>query len=467
MTSWTPDLARGGGPIYRRLAEEIERAIAAGQLSAGHKLPPQRDLAYDLGITIGTVGRAYALARERGLVSGEVGRGTYVRAREEAAPAATLSFGGTRSMVVSPGRLRMDSTAAPDVGQGPVIEALSRRVVADNPVGVASYTRTLPDHWQEAGSRWLAAAGWRPAPESVVPTLGGHAAVMAAIGAVTAPGERIALEALTYAPVARGAHLIGRRVVTVALGPGGMDAADFERLCRQQHPKLAFIVASLHNPTLAVMDEAERRAIAETARRHDVWIVEDNVYGTLLSDPPVPIAALAPERTFHVGSLSKAVAAGVRGGWVSCPPHLAPRVLTAHKMLSGGLPFLLAELAAALVLSGEAAAIRSRVVAEIGARVALARSHLAGLDFTARDAAPFVWLRLPEPWLSGTFRTAAAAEGVLIDDEDEFKPARTETVHHRARIALTVPHARAELAEGLATIRRLTDNAVAGYDSYS
>ena len=78
MTNWLPDLSQGTGPLYLRLADQIERDIGSGKLPAGDKLPPQRNLAYDVGVTIGTVTRGYAVARERGLVSGEVGRGTYV-----------------------------------------------------------------------------------------------------------------------------------------------------------------------------------------------------------------------------------------------------------------------------------------------------------------------------------------------------------------------------------------------------
>ena len=158
----------------------------------------------------------------------------------------------------------------------------------------------------------------------------------------------------------------------------------------------------------------------------------------MIEQPPRS-AELAPERTFHVGGLSKTVAAGVRGGWVSCPANFAPRVQTAHKMVTGGMPFLLAELAAELVLSGEADAIRQAVRREIEAREAIARQSLAGLDFTSHPLAPFLWMKLPEPWLSGTFKNAAAKEGVLVDDEDEYKPGRTEQIFHRIRIGFSAP----------------------------
>ena len=70
MTNWLPDISRGSGPVYLRLADSIESAISSGALPAGSKLPPQRNLAYDIGVTIGTIGRAYALVHERGLVAG-------------------------------------------------------------------------------------------------------------------------------------------------------------------------------------------------------------------------------------------------------------------------------------------------------------------------------------------------------------------------------------------------------------
>ena len=125
----------------------------------------------------------------------------------------------------------------------------------------------------------------------------------------------------------------------------GADPEDFERLCAQQHPKIAFLIPSLQNPTLAIMPLERRKAIIEIARKYNVWLIEDAIYGELLTDQPPTFAELAPERTFHVGGLSKTVAAGVRGGWVSCPANFAPRVQTAHKMVTGGIPFLLGELA--------------------------------------------------------------------------------------------------------------------------
>ena len=469
MTNWLPDMSQGSGPLYVRLAERIEEAITNGTLPTGTKLPPQRDLAFDIGVTIGTVGRAYTLVRERGLVSGEVGRGTFVLGGEADQQIAPASIGGisagTRAMV-QPGKLRMDSTSAPSVGQSETIARLTHAILRDHPDEVVDYTRVWPSSWREAGSRWLRSGSWAPDPDSVVAANGAHAAVLAVVAALTAPGDRIAYEELTYSSIARSANLIGRRSVLIGSDDHGADPEDFERLCAQQHPKIAFLIPSLQNPTLAIMPLERRKAIIEVARKYNVWLIEDAVYGQLLIDQPATFAELAPERTFHVGGLSKTVAAGVRGGWVSCPANFAPRVQTAHKMVTGGIPFLLGELASQLVLSGEADAIRASVRREIEAREAIARQSFAGLDFQSHHLAPFLWMRLPEPWLSTTFKSAALNEGVLVNDEDEYKPGRTERIYHRIRVGFSAPTTRQAVQSGFSTIRRLVDHANAGDDHY-
>lgn len=470
MTNWLPDLSTGSGPLYLRLAERVESDIDSGVLASGSKLPPQRDLAYDIGVTIGTVGRAYALLRERGLVSGEVGRGTYVleRHRSQSSPSAppTLAHEGSRAVEAPPGKLRFDSTAAPNVGQSKTIETMLAAIGRDYPDDVTSYTRTFPDHWFEAGSNWLSRNGFRPRPDTIVPTLGAHAAVVATIAAVTQPGDHILFEHVTYTQIARSAGLIGRRMALVNSDAHGVNPDDFEAVCAQKHPKLAFLMPTAQNPTVTTMPAERRAAIAEIARKYNVLLVEDDLYGALTDDRTPLLAEYAPERAFVVGGLSKSVAAGVRGGWVSCPTHYRHSIRIAHKMVTGGMPFLVAELCARLVLSGEAAKIHIRAIAEINARLDAVRTTLEGYDFNINANIPFIWLALPEPWNSGTFKNAAYGEGVLIDDEDEFKAGRSDQVFHRVRIGISAPATRSEVNNGLAKIRRLLDEGDAGYDSF-
>ena len=311
MTSWLPDLSHGSGPLYLQLADQHRKGHFRRRAAPGTKLPPQRDLAYDIGVTIGTVGRAYALARERGLVSGEVGRGTFVLGRDVEQDNSHPPVAGIEGQRPHPGR-----TAARQADHGQHLgpghrpgrgdrHGLPDEIARDNPDKIVDYTREWPLHWREAGSTVARRRRLGAGPQSVVPTVGVHAAAMAVIAAMTAPGDKIAFEQLTYSSISRSANLIGRRSVVMRTDAFGPDPEDFERLCAQQHPKLAFLIPSLHNPTLAIMPTERRREIAEIARKHNVWLIEDSIYGALLDEPPTPISAFAPERTFHVGGLSK------------------------------------------------------------------------------------------------------------------------------------------------------------------
>jgi DNA-binding transcriptional MocR family regulator len=472
MTNWLPDLTAGSGPLYQRLADSIETDIDRGVIAAGAKLPPQRDLAYDIGTTVGTVGRAYQLLRERGLVSGEVGRGTYVLGEHSDDTKTDLlepdpQVEGTRHIDAPRGKLRFDSTAAPDIGQGAIVADVLSRTAQDHPYEISSYTRDFPARWFEAGRSWLSRNSFRPTPDGIVPTLGTHAAVMAAIAALTTPGDTIAFEHLTYSQISRSAGLIGRRTALVTSDEDGIDPDDFERVCAQKHPKMMFLMPTAKNPTLVTLPATRREAIARVARQYNVVLIEDDLYGNLTDDPTPLLAEYAPERTIVAGGLSKSVAAGVRGGWLACPPAYRHRIRIAHKMLTGGLPFLLAEVCTRLVLSGQASEMRKRSIVEINARIAIVRATLAGFDFKAVNNVPFVWLTLPDPWLSGTFKNACLEHGVLIDDEDEFKAGRSEQVFHGVRFGVSQPQRREDIADGVGIIRRLLDEGRAGYDSFS
>lgn len=467
MTNWLPSLEAGTGPLYVRIADDAENAIKSGALPLGAKLPPQRDLAYDVGVTIGTISRAYALLRERGLVNGEVGRGTYVQGTDDQGSATprdpvSIHYGGTRAIIPPPGKLRFDTTAAIDVGQAEIVGHIMAEIASAHPGEISSYTRTLSPDWLEAGRQWLSSGNWKPDPEQILPQLGVHAGINAVIAAVSGAGDRIVCEHLTYSQVSRSANLMGRQIALVDSDADGILPEDFERVCAREHPKAAFVMSSGQNPTLASLPLSRRKDIVEIARKYNVWLIEDYLYGGMIADEIPLLAELAPDRTFLLNGLSKCVAAGVRGGWVACPPHMSQRVRVTQKMVSGGLPFLLAELSARLVLSGAAGDIRGKVLAEISAREEIVRQCFAGKDFRSHPRLPFFWLKLPEPWMSGTFKQAVLDADVLIDDEDEFKPARSARVFHHVRVGFSEGRDRAISVEGLKTVRRVLDQSPLG-----
>ena len=487
MTNWIPRFERTGTPIYVELADAMQRDIDSGVLRPGEKLPPQRNLAFDIGVTIGTVGRAYALARERGLVTGEVGRGTYVRERDslssltpgslslpgyakserESAPEPGSPQPAHDGVSPAPGKLRLDSTSASEIGQAAIITGHLTDIMGRFPDRTTDYIRSLKPEWQVAGQRWLASEHWTPDLDGIVPTMGVHAGMMAVIAALTSPGDRIVFESLTYASLARSASLIGRRPIAAPMSENGMDPDGLEHLCANQHPKLIVVIPTIQNPTTAIMPVADRRRIAAIARKHNVRIIEDNIYGARLTDAPPPIASFAPELTFHLSGLSKAVAAGIRAGWVACPPGFTGSIPVAHKMLTGGMPFLLAEVAARLVLTGEADSITRAVREETAARLEIVKAAMATHHFRSHRHCPFVWLKLPEPWRASLFVAAARDAGMLVDGDDEFRFSQADESLHRVRIAFSTLPNREVLADATARLRLLMDAGPSGHDSYA
>lgn len=470
MTNWLPDLSEMAGPLYVRLANRIEEDIEAGTLPAGAKLPPQRNLAFDIGVTVGTVSRAYALVRERGLISGEVGRGTYVTggAQTPVKPDLHMPWLPQDEPFDDP-TIRLDSSAAFSDRGAAELRKLLNRLAQRGPDTMSDYIRAIEPDWRSAGAQWIeAGCGWRPEQNAVTPVHGAHGGIMAIIAAMTNPGDRIATEALTYGTVPRCAHLIGRRTVSVAVDDFGIIPEALETVCAQQHPRMLFLMPAVHNPLTHALPADRRAAIIDIARRHNLWIIEDSLYGTLGGDPYTPLAALAPDITFHISGLSKAVAASLRAGWVAGPPALTNRIITSHKMMTGGDSYVLAAMAAELINSGAAFELQARIKAEVDARLAIVRDIFDGCDFHSRDHVPFIWLKLPEPWLSGTFKAAALEEGVRVDDEDEFKAGRGDQRFHGVRIAFAATvKDHQTLEKGARILRRLLDTGPAAYHSYN
>jgi DNA-binding transcriptional MocR family regulator len=182
-------------------------------------------------------------------------------------------------------------------------------------------------------------------------------------------------------------------------------------------PARAVILApSLQNPTLAVMLAGRREAIAKVLRRRSVTAIEDDAYGALLTpeERPPPLASLAPDRVCYVTSLSKAVAPGLRVGWLSTPPAIRRSALDALRVSTWMTSPFAAHVAARWVEDGTALALAARQRAECERRQDLAAAILGEFPMRAHPGAPHVWLKLPEPWRAEEFTAYAARHGAGV-----------------------------------------------------
>ncbi|WGF90552.1 aminotransferase-like domain-containing protein [Marinivivus vitaminiproducens] len=459
-----PKVADLPRPRYRGLALALADAIRSGRLPAGSKLPPQRDLAYKLGVTTGTVMRAYALVAQEGLVAGEVGRGTFVQ--NDAIPFASddpaaASLPQSDAMPGAPtGMPESDASARPvdltrnapaEVGQtqalADAMAALSRR--PDDLLRLSGYPPIagLPEHI-EAARAWIAMLGIDVKPEQVMMTSGAHSGIGLALRALCRPGESILSEALTYSAIRGIGHGLRLRIEPVMLDKGGILPDALNTACHRTNARILFLQSTIHNPTTATLSAERRQAIAEIARRHDLLVIEDDVYGWLPEHRPPPLQSLIPERTIFLASASKSLMPGLRIGIVVTPPAMAARFSSAQYELHLGLPALTAEIFSLWMRDGTAVRLAAAQRAEARARQRIARDVLRNHAFAAHPDGLHLWLPIPEPWRAAEFAQAARAEGVALMGGGSFSVARS-TSPNAVRLSLTGASDRDSLIQGL------------------
>ena len=432
-TIWKPDLAAYPGPKYLALSRALREAIRSGELSEGAQLPTVRDLAWVLGVTPGTVSRAYALATQEGLLAATVGRGTFVAAR---AP----KLGPTQALYLERepgGGIDLRAPRLPDVGQAEAISAvlseLSREIARDW-VDYTTQRQELPLRaavcdW--LGDRMLGSIG----PDDIALTAGGQNAI-GLILQCCLRGERpvVLAEELAYPGFRYAARLARADVIGVETDAEGLIPEALEAACRRNGAQVLCVTPEAQNPTGVRMTVERRHKIVELARHFDLQVIEDDCFSLSESDWPT-LRALAPERVWHVGSLSKTVSAALRFGYVVCPAGMGEtgRIAAQHTFFALSKP--VSDICLHLFRNGSAAKIRALVAQELAGKVQMTVDALGGFDLTWQPGLRFAFLRLPQGWRGSTFAREAEAAGVLVRSADEFALSHGRAPH-AVRLAL-------------------------------
>ena len=457
MTIQATDLAGRPGPTYRALADALADAIGAGRLPPGEHLPPQRDLAFRLEVSIGTVGRAYDLLAQRGLTRGEVGRGTVVLGRGEPLRVAAGDVEEVGGLVDLTSNFPAPVPAQAMLGdllpmQESAVEVLADLLRYPNAAGALRHRAAACD--------WLRHLGLASEPERTLLTNGAEGALAAAMLALARPGDAVLAEQLCYSGLRSLAARLGQHLEPVPMDEHGIVPEALAAAARQRGAKLLMLSPTLHNPTAILMPLARREAIVAVARDLDLLLVEDEVYGPLVPDRPPVFATLAPERTLHLTSLSKFLAPGLRLGFACGPVELVRSVTAAQRDLSLGHAPLAGELFARALKAGAVAEALRQQRLEMRERQQLAAALLSGLDLHAQATALHVWLRLPPRWSSGEASLALARAGVLVAPADRFfigRGAGPQAIRISLSAPATRPHLRSAL-ERVASVLALDAN---------
>lgn len=417
MTMWQPDPALLRRPAYLSLADQFARAIHDGRLPNGSRLPTHRKLADDLKLSVQTVSRAYEELIRRGLISGEIGRGSFVQTakREPEPPYLPERLGELIDLsilkpVCEPMHHERLKQALLWLAEAlPASSALSFRPAM-----------VFPRH-RAAAAEWLRLCGLTVSPQNVSVTNGATAAMTVALMTVAPPGSTVATEAIghhTLSPLATylGFNLAGLPIDEEGIMPDALDEA-----CRTSDIRAVFVQPSVINPMATLMHGVRRSALAEVARRHDIAIIEGDVLGPLVDDRPPPLAYFAPERTLYYTSFTKITVPGLRIGYLVAPDRYVAAVANRHLVTNWMATPMVAEIASRWVSDGTAIELVAWQRAALRQRQRVVSQVLAGIDFRAHPESLHVWLELPADRSEESFVAQARLQGVAIAPGSSFR----------------------------------------------
>ncbi|MFD7578606.1 PLP-dependent aminotransferase family protein [Kitasatospora sp. NPDC059817] len=486
---------------YRLIADEIADAITGGRLRPGQQLPTQRAFARSRGIANSTAGRVYRELTLRGLTTGEVGRGTFVRAGQGAGGGATGGQVALAEPAGAPVDLELNYPAVPEqaallaAGLAPLLRA-DALGAALAPVGAAgtgaarqAFAALLSDERRTGGDRAGGdpSAGDRTAGDQtagdrtagdqtagdrtagdrtggsreVTPEIAGEEllfagngrqAIAAALSALVPPGHRLGVEALTYPVVKAVAQRLGITLVPLAVDEHGLLPDAVAAAHRAAPLRAVYVQPRLQNPLGGSLPYERTAALAEELRRLDLPAVEDAIW-SFLRPERTALASLAPERTVLVDSLSKRLAPGLTTGFAVVPAALRERI--AGALRSGGWTpsgFAL-EAAVRWIGDGTVAEVAAAKRADAVARQLLAREALAGQRVRADPCSYYLWWELPAAWRAETFVAVAARASIAVTPAAAFAadPRRSPSA---VRVALASPPLPV-LAQALETLARI------------
>lgn len=309
-----------------------------------------------------------------------------------------------------------------EVGQNKFINDTAANILDTAGLNFAQYVRDAAlATCREQAAIWLDQCGVRSHAPDLVLTNGAHNSVMVALNAILHGREpAIATTELTYPGFRQTAHLCRAKLLGIKSDEDGILPDALEFACRNERIQALLISSNVHNPTCTATSLERRIAIAELARKYDFQIIEDDVYGTLISDKSQGFDTICPERTWHATSLSKCFAAGLRIGFLQCPKGRGSLGLRVMQGMSLSISQLLTSLVERLFLSGKIDEFGEKIAIENKARVNIARTVLADWPMQHRDGVNFIWVRTPEGWTGSAFLSACEAEGILVGVADKF-----------------------------------------------
>ncbi len=428
----------GNGAKYKRLARALEEKITDGLLEEGTKLPTHRRLADQLGVTTGTISRAYEELERTGLVVARVGDGTFVSKRD----LERKRDEGFRNFVEKPLQCVDMSRNMHITGQETMLLAESLKCLADNQDTLHEITLYTPEagmpRYRRAGADWLSVNGFEAKPDQVLCVNGGQHGLLCILMALLRPGDTLVTERLTYPGLIAAARFLGIRLLGACMDEQGLLPESLEEICRMNRVSVLYCTPTIQNPTTGVMSAERRDKIAAICRSNNVLIVEDEALGVLVVDRPPHLCQFAPERGVLLSSLSKVVAAGLRVGYIHAPAQLVTRLEAALRATCWMATPMTFELASMWIENGSTNTLLKQQITEIRRRKELVTGLLNGLNFRTHPQSSHFWIEVPEPWRASEIETELRQNNHLVAAAEAFAIGRS-VVPQYVRASVSTP----------------------------
>ncbi len=228
-------------------------------------------------------------------------------------------------------------------------------------------------------------------------------------------------ENITYPGIRSVAAQLRLSLCGLAMDEDGVIPEAFAEACKSRSPKAIYLNPTLQNPTTLTVPERRREEICAVARKYRVPIVEDDAYGFIPVHAPAPLAAMAPDLTWHIGGLAKCIGAGLRLAYVVAPDTKAAwpfvSAMRANNVMASPLNVALAT---RWIDDGTADTILRFIRSEAAARQQIVAGLLPNGSYKADPISFNIWLPLTNGWTRSTFGTHMRNSGIGVVASDAF-----------------------------------------------
>ncbi|BDU15367.1 PLP-dependent aminotransferase family protein [Lysobacter auxotrophicus] len=435
---------------YEALADDLARSIQSGAFRPGERLPSVRQTTTARRISPSTVFQAYYLLEARGLIQSRARSGYYVAARPPRLPPEPESpsrpDGDSRPVDVSElvfdvlqSAMQRDLVPFGSAFPSPLLFPLPRlgRAIAaaaqdlDPWSTVDDLTPGQAELRRQISLRYLI-DGIDVKPEEIVVTNGALEALNLGIAAVTQPGDAVLVESPCFYAVLQSLERNGLRAIEVPTHPrDGVDLDALEQAIARHAPRACWLMPTFHNPLGATMPDDAKRQLVALLARHEIPLMEDDVYAELHYGARRPLPAKAFDRdggVIHCSSFSKCLAPGYRIGWVAAGRFrdtLARNKLTTT--LNTNVP---AQRAIGRYLQGggydrHLRRLRATLAEQQSTYIeAVARCFPEGTKVTRATGGYFAWIELPQDRDALALHRRALQAGISIAPGPIFSASR-------------------------------------------